>query len=112
MLCTENATPRVAAKFYKAVVQSMLLYVLAQLEGFYFCAAYKMTQNYKPHKGMFGKLKYPSTKDVLGECGPYSVEEYIQTHCTMIVMYVVDCPLYLECREGGLQRGSMLCQWW
>ena len=122
VLCAENATPRVAAKFYKAVVLLLLLYgskmwnltraVLAQLEGFHVCAAYKMTQNYKPHKGMFGKLKYPSTKDVLGECGPYSVEEYIQTHCTMIVMYVVDCPLYLEYREGEHQRGVMLCQWW
>ena len=40
-----NTTPRVAAKFYKAVVQSVLLYgsetwnlsraVLAQLEGFH-----------------------------------------------------------------------------
>ena len=89
VLCTENATPRVAAKFYKALVQSMLLYssktwnltraMLAQLEGFHVCAAYKMAWKYKPHKGMFGKWKYPSTKDMLEECGLHSVEEYIQT---------------------------------
>jgi hypothetical protein len=46
VLRSENVTPRVAAKFYKAVVQAVLLYgsktwnlttkaVLAQLEGFH-----------------------------------------------------------------------------
>jgi hypothetical protein len=54
VLCTENATPRVAAKFYKAVVQSVLLYgskmwnltraVLAQLKGFHVRVAYKMAR--------------------------------------------------------------------
>ncbi len=51
---SENATPRVAAKFYKAVVQAVLLYgsetwnltkaVLARLEGFHVRAAYCMAQ--------------------------------------------------------------------
>jgi hypothetical protein len=52
MLRSKNATPQVAAKFYKAVVQAVLLYgsktwnltkaVLARLEGFHVQAA-------KPH---------------------------------------------------------------
>ena len=60
------------------MVQSVLLYgsetwyltkaVLAQLEGFHVRATYKMAQKYKPRKGLFGKWKYPSTKDVLEEC--------------------------------------------
>ena len=110
VLCAENATPRVAAKFYKAVVRSVLLYssktwnlnraVLAQLEGFHVCAAYKMARKYKPRKGLFGKWNYPSTKDVLEECGLHSVEEYIQTRWTTIAMYVVNRPLYLECNKG------------
>ncbi len=103
----------------KAVVQSVLLYgsetwnltkaVLAQLAGFHVRAAYKMARKYKPCKGLFGKWKYPSSKDVLKECGLHLVEEYIQTRRTTIAMYVVDRPLYLECREGGRQRGSMPC---
>jgi hypothetical protein len=122
VLHAENATPQVAAKFYKAVVQSGLLYgcktwnltkaVLVQLEGFHVRAAYKMARKYKPRKGLFGKWKYPLTKDVLEECGLHLVEEYIQTHGTMIAMCVVDWTLYLECREGERQRGSMLHQWW
>ena len=63
----ENATPRVADKLYKAVVQSVLLYgsktwnltqtVLARLEGFHIRAAYGMARKHKPRKGLFGKLK-------------------------------------------------------
>jgi hypothetical protein len=65
VLRAENTAPRVAAKFYKAVVQSVLLYgskrwnlsraVLAQLEGFHVRAAYKMARKNKPRKGLFGK---------------------------------------------------------
>ena len=50
----ENTTPRVAAKFYKAVVQAILLYgsetwnlsktALARLEGFHIRAAYWMAR--------------------------------------------------------------------
>ncbi len=75
MLRGENAKPRVAAKFYKAVVQSVLLYgsetwkltetVLAWLEGFHIHAAYRMARKHKPRKGLFGNWIYPSTKDVL-----------------------------------------------
>jgi hypothetical protein len=56
----ENATPRVAAKFYKAVVQAVLLYgskmwnltkaVLARLEGFHVQAVYCMAQVHRPRQ--------------------------------------------------------------
>jgi hypothetical protein len=49
VLCNENVSPHVAATFYKAVVQAILLYgsktwvlsrtALACLEGFHICAA-------------------------------------------------------------------------
>ncbi len=58
VLRSENTTPRVAAKFYKAVVQAVLLYgsetwnltkaVLAWLEGFHVRAAYCMAQVHRP----------------------------------------------------------------
>ena len=91
-------------------MQSVVLYcsemwnltraVLAQLEGIHVRAAYKMVRKYKPRKELFGKWKYPSTKDVLKECGLHSVEEYIQTRRAMIAMYVIDCPL------SGMQGGG------
>jgi hypothetical protein len=58
MLQGENTLPRIAAKFYKAVVQSVLLYgskmwnltkaLLARLERFHIRAAYEMAREHKP----------------------------------------------------------------
>jgi hypothetical protein len=108
--------------FYKAVVQSVLLYgsktwnlttaVLARLEGFHIHAAYRMAQVHKPCKGLFGKWEYPSTKDVLKQCGLHPVKDYIDTRCSTIAMYVVNRPILMECMEGEQRRGSMPCQWW
>ena len=118
----ENAAPRIAAKFYKAVVQSVLLYgsetwnltetVLARLEGFHIRAAYRMARVHKPRKGLFGNWIYPSTKDVLEECGLHSVKEYINTRRATIAMYVVNRPIFQECQEGERRRGSMPRRWW
>jgi hypothetical protein len=64
VLLTENALPRISAKFYKAIVQSVLLYgsktwvlnkaVMARLEGFYICAAYWMAKEHVPCQGPVG----------------------------------------------------------
>ncbi len=61
MLHGENIAPRIAAKFYKAVVQAVLLYgsktwnltnsALARLEGLHICAAYKMARKHWPKRG-------------------------------------------------------------
>ena len=61
VLRKENAPPRVSAKFYKAIVQSVLLYgsetwvlstaSLARLEGFHLCAAYRMAKKHVPRRG-------------------------------------------------------------
>ena len=55
-LCGENTYPRVAAMFYKAVVQAILHYgskmwdltkaALAQLEGFHIPTTYQMARVY------------------------------------------------------------------
>jgi hypothetical protein len=70
---------------YKSVVQSVLLYgsktrnltkaMLARLEEFHTRAIYGMVQVHKPHKGLFGKWEYPSTKDVLEECDLYPMKD-------------------------------------
>ena len=61
VLRSKNASPRVAAKFYTAVVQAVLLYgsktwvlsttALARLEGFHIRAAYWMAKQHKPRRG-------------------------------------------------------------
>ena len=62
VLRKENSPPRVSTKFYKAIVQSVLLYgskkwvlssaVMARLEGFHIRSAYRMAKEHTPRRGM------------------------------------------------------------
>jgi hypothetical protein len=92
----ENTAPRIAAKFYKAVVQAVLLYrreiwnltnsALARLEGFHVCAAYKMARKHQSKKGANGVWVYPKTVDVLEECGMVTIAAYIHSCCQTIAV--------------------------
>jgi hypothetical protein len=78
VLRAENVPPHIAAKFYKAVVQAVLLYgsetwvlsttALASLEGFHIRAAYRMAVKHKPRGGPGHRWIFPKSKDVLEEC--------------------------------------------
>jgi hypothetical protein len=84
----ENATPWVAAKFYKAVVQAILLYgsktwnltasALARLEGFHIHLPYKMVREHQPRQGANHVWTYPRLADVLEECRMQTIAEYIR----------------------------------
>jgi hypothetical protein len=62
VLSNKNVSPHIAATFYKAVVQAILLYgrktwvlswtALARLEGFHICAAYRMAKMHVPKQGL------------------------------------------------------------
>ncbi len=87
VLQTDNTPPKVGAMFYKAVVQSVLLYgsetwnlvktTLAWLEGFHIRAAYRMAKKHKPRKGPNHVWVYLATSNVLKECGMNSIAHYI-----------------------------------
>ena len=84
---SENVSPCIAAKFYKAIVQAVLLYgrktwvlspmALACLEGFHLRAAYRMAKRNKPCWGLRHQWIYPELADVLEECGMQTIAEYI-----------------------------------
>jgi len=111
----DNTPPKVSAKFYKAVMQSVLLYgsetwnltktVLAQLEGFHIRAAYRMAEKHKPQKGPNQVWVYPATEDMLKECGMHSILHYIGVRRETIFRYVVDRPILKTCMEGERRRG-------
>ncbi len=87
MLRGENVTPQVAATFYKAVVQAILLYgsetwnltatTLARLEGFHIHVAYKLAREHQPRQGANHTWTYPRSADVLEECGMRTIAGYI-----------------------------------
>ena len=103
VLWSENASPDVAAKFYKAVVQAMLLYdsktwvlsptAIARLEGFHIHAAYWMAKRNKPRWGPGYQWIHPKSEDVLEECGLHTIAEYIDIHWQTITVYVVAHPI-------------------
>ncbi len=118
----ENAAPRAAAKFYKAVVQAVLLYgsktwnlttaVLVQLEGFHVRAAYHMEQVHKPWRVAWNRWVYPRTSDVLEECGMEMIQHYIEKCWLTIAIYIANCFILETCRQGEHKRGSQPRRWW
>ncbi len=87
VLTADNTLPKVSANFYKAVVQSVLLYgsetwnlttiALAWLEGFCIRAAYRMAEKHKPKKGPNHGWVYPWSSNDLQECGMATILHYI-----------------------------------
>jgi L-rhamnose mutarotase len=122
VLQADNTPPKVSAMFYKAVVQSVLLYgsktwnltttALARLEGFHIRAAYPMTKVHKPQRGPNHVWVYPATSDVLKECGMHTITHYISVRRETILQYVVDRPIHIACKVGERRRGSAPRQWW
>jgi hypothetical protein len=122
VLRAENVPPRIAEKFYKAVVQAMLLYssetwvlsmtALASLEGFHIRAAYQMAVRHKLRRGPRHSWIYPKLKDVLEECGMSTLVEYITVCWQTIMVYVATRPVLTECRQGEQKRGAVPHRWW
>jgi hypothetical protein len=122
VLQADNTPPKVSAKFYKAVVQSVLLYgsetwnltqtALARLEGFHIRAAYQMAKEHKPRKGPNHVWIYPATSDVLKECGMNSIAHYIGVRREKIFRYMVNRPTHDSCTAGERRRGSLRQWWW
>ncbi len=98
VLRSENASPFVAARFYKAIIQAIILYGsktwvlsrtgLAQLAEFYIRTAYRMDKKYKPKRRPGNVWIYPRSEDVLKEYGMKTVEEYIDIRRQTIATYV------------------------
>ncbi len=122
VLQADNTPPKVSAKFYKAVVQSVLLYgsetwnltqtALAWLEGFHIRAAYCMATKHKPRKGPNHVWVCPAKEDVLKECGMHSILHYIAIRRETIFRYVVDRPIHNLYMAGERRRGLAPRQWW
>jgi hypothetical protein len=122
ILQAENTPPKISAKFYSAVVQSVLLYgseswnlstrAMARLEGFHIRAAYRMAKTNKPTKDPDPGWVYPRSQDVLNECGMHNMAHYVGVRRDNILTYVVNRPIYNKCREGVRRRGSAPRQWW
>ena len=121
---SENVPPKVAAMFYRAVIQSVLLFgcetwVLSDtikrlLRGFHIKAAYQMAKLYKPRKDENGVWTYPASKDALEEVGLLTIDEYIERRRETIVEYVATRPVLDLCRNERRRPGTTHHKrfWW
>jgi hypothetical protein len=122
VLWSKNVSPFVAARFYQAIIQAILLYgseswviswtAMARLEGFHIRAAYRMAKKNRPKRGPNREWIYPRSEDVLKECGMKTMEEYILARRQTIAVYVATRPILDECRQGERKRGAIPRRWW
>ena len=117
----ENASPRVCGMFYKATVQSILLFgsetwnlspvSLKSLEGFHIRAAWRMAGK-RPQKRQDGKWTYPNSAAVLDKVGLKTIAHYIGIRRQHIASLIVNKPIFQSCVDGVRRRGSGVRQFW
>ena len=117
----ENASPCVCGLFYKATVQSILLFgcetwnlspkSLHSLEGFYLRTAWHMAGK-RPMKLWDGTWKYPNSMAVLDGVRLKTIAHYIGVGRQHIASYIVDKPIFRTCLNGLRRRGSSVRLFW
>ncbi len=117
----ENASPRACGIFYKATVQSILLFgsetwnlslqSLKCLEGFHKRAAWRMAGK-RPTMLPDGTWMYPNSAAVLDEVGLKTTAHYISMRRQYIASYIVNKPIFQTCMDEVRRRGSGVRQFW
>jgi hypothetical protein len=117
----ENASPHACGIFYKATVQSILLFgsktwnfspsSLKLLEGFHIRAAWRMTGK-RPVKPWDGMWTNPNLVQVLEDAGLKTFAHYIAVRRQHIANYIVNKPIFMTCVEGGRRQGSSTHHFW
>jgi hypothetical protein len=106
----ENASSRACGIFFKATVQSILLFgsetwnlspsSLKLLEGFHIRAAWRMAGK-RPMKLPDGTWTYPNLAQVLEDVGLKTVAHYIAVCWQHIANYIVNKPIFTTCVDGA-----------
>jgi len=123
MLAREGANPRVSGMFYKAVVQSVLLYnceswvvtpaVLKVLSGFHHRAARRITGKRGRYLVAEDRWVYPPIDGVLEEAGLFSIEHYINVRRNTLIQSIATRPILELCRATApLSGSSQRRMWW
>jgi hypothetical protein len=106
ILSKESAKPRVMASFYKAIIQSVLLYgaeswvisqrTLSKLRSFHRrCARYITGMHIRENSD--GSWTCPSSEETLEAAGLWTVEEYIRRRRSTVMRYATERSIYRRC---------------
>jgi hypothetical protein len=112
-LIRTGVSPRFIGYFYKAIVQSVLLYgsktwtvtppLIATLEGFHHRMARRIA-NKLPIRHPDDTWTYPPIKEALKIAGLYPITHYIKVRQNTITMYVATRPILQLCMEAAAQQ--------
>jgi len=124
VLRCDKLRPKAAAMFYKAVVQSVLLFgsetwvlspsMLKALEGFHHRVARQLSGKVGWYLPREDRWVYPPISEVLEEAGLFSIGEYLSHHQNCIAEYVSTRPIFELCTETNVLDGSASQRqfWW
>ena len=123
VLQCEGLLPKVAAMFYKAVVQVDLLYgaemwsisptMRKALKGFHHQVAHQLTGKVGQFLPWEDWWEYPPIEAVLSEARLFLMEVYITCHQNCLVDYIVMWPIFDLCMESNRLDSSSRAQlWW
>ena len=122
VLVREGATPAVSGMFYKAVVQSTLLFgsetwvitpsMWTALNGFHHRMARSLAGG-RPRLER-GEWVYPPIEPVLREAGLFTMEEYVLRRRRTLAPYISDRPILQHCRDAARLSGTptRTTFWW
>jgi Reverse transcriptase (RNA-dependent DNA polymerase) len=123
VLSKQQINPKAAGFFYKAVVQSVLLFgcetwslsrqSITALEGFHNQVARKIARQTIHPDPISGNWIYPPAETARATSGLFSIQHYIQSRRAYLMQWSHNRPLFNECRQltggaGGPQRRY----WW
>jgi hypothetical protein len=123
ILTRQYVSPKLAEYFYKAVVQSVLLYgceswvisrqILRSLERFHHQVARRSTNRSIQPDLNTGEWLYPATAETLNLASLHPMASYLDKRRVYLLNWVQNRPIYLLCRNlvGGA-GGSQRQYWW
>jgi Reverse transcriptase (RNA-dependent DNA polymerase) len=123
LLHREGANSRIFGMFYKAVVQTVLLFgceswtmtdaMWTVLRGFHHRAARRMA-NMMAYRTAGGKWVYPPIEEALKKAGLYNIEHYVNKRQYRIVDYIASRPIWAHCMAATKKPGTpaKTVYWW
>ena len=105
-MTTERCSRRVMGLFYKAIIQSILLYGaetwvitpenMKKLRTFHLKAArYTTHRHIRPLNDGTGEWIYPPSESVLEDAGLFEIEVYIQRRRDTVITFVKNRDIYM-----------------
>jgi hypothetical protein len=122
VLIREAASPKISALFYKATIQTVLLYgsetwavnnkILQLLTSFHHGVARRLTGRYPRPIPETDEWIYPSIKHTLHLAGIFTMNEFLRQRRGYLESYGQQLQLLSECQQSSQRRATQHIFWW